>query len=81
MEEKKTKRSYKKRSKELYNENEVNLPKEEEKALNPKKWVFKNVNRKIMLDSSVISSYDLEVNQGLADILIAKGLGDLICFE
>lgn len=79
MEEKKTKRSYKKRSKELYNENEVNLPKEEEKALEPKKWVFKNVNRKIMLGSSVISNYDLENNQKLAEILIEKGLGDLIC--
>lgn len=81
MEEKKTKRSYKKRSKELYNENEVNLPKEEEKALEPKKWVFKNVNRKIMLGSSVITNYDLENNQKLAEILIEKGLGDLICFE
>jgi hypothetical protein len=81
MEEKKTKRSYKKRSKELYNENEVNLPKEEEKALEPKKWVFKNVNRKIMLGSSVITNYDLENNQKLAEILIEKGLSDLICFE
>ena len=81
MEEKKTKRSYKKRSKELYNENEVNLPKEEEKALEPKKWVFKNVNRKIILAGSVISNYDLENNQALAEILISKGLGNLICFE
>jgi hypothetical protein len=81
MEEKKTKRSYKRRSKELSNENEVNLPKEEEKALKPKKWVFKNVNRKILLGSSVISNYDLENNQKLAEILIEKGLGDLICLE
>ena len=81
MEEKKTKRSYKKRSKELYNENEVNLPKEEENVLKPKKWVFKNVNRKILLGSYVISNYDLENNQKLAEILIEKGLGDLICLE
>lgn len=81
MEEKKTKRVYKKRSKELSNENEVNLPKEEEKALKPKKWVFKNVNRKIILAGSVISNYDLENNQALAEILISKGLGNLICFE
>ena len=81
MEEKKTKRSYKRRSKELSNENEVNLPKEEEKALKPKKWVFKNVNRKILLGSAVISNYDLENNQKLAEILIEKGLGDLICLE
>jgi hypothetical protein len=81
MEEKKIKRSYKRRSKELSNENEVNLPKEEEKALEPKKWVFKNVNRKILLGSSVISNYDLENNQKLAEILIEKGLGDLICLE
>ena len=81
MEEKKTKRSYKRRSKELSNENEVNLPKEEEKALEPKKWVFKNVNRKILLGNSVISNYDLENNQKLAEILIEKGLGDLICLE
>lgn len=81
MEEKKTKRSYKRRSKELSNENEVNLPKEEEKALEPKKWVFKNVNRKILLGSAVISNYDLENNQKLAEILIEKGLGDLICLE
>lgn len=46
-----------------------------------KVWVFKNVNRKVILDNSVVSSYDLEVNQGLADILIAKGLGDLICLK
>ena len=81
MEEKKTKRSYKRRSKELSNENEVNLPKEEENVLKPKKWVFKNVNRKILLGSSVISNYDLENNQKLAEILIEKGLGDLICLE
>ena len=81
MEEKKTKRTYKKRSKELYNENEVNLPKEEETVLKPKKWVFKNVNRKILLAGSVISNYDLENNQALAEILISKGLGNLICFE
>ena len=81
MEEKKTKRSYKRRSKEFSNENEVNLPKEEEKALEPKKWVFKNVNRKILLGGSVISNYDLENNQKLAEILIEKGLGDLICLE
>jgi hypothetical protein len=81
MEEKKTKRSYKRRSKELSNENEVNLPKEEEKALKPKKWVFKNVNRKILLGSAVISNYDLENNQKLAEILIEKGLGDLLCLE
>ena len=81
MEEKKTKRRYKKRSKELYNENEVNLPKEEETILKPKKWVFKNVNRKILLAGSVISNYDLENNQALAEILISKGLGNLICFE
>jgi hypothetical protein len=81
MEEKKTKRSYKRRSKELSNENEVNLPKEEENVLKPKKWVFKNVNRKILLGSYVISNYDLENNQKLAEILIEKGLGDLICLE
>ena len=81
MEEKKTKRSYKRRSKELSNENEVNLPKEEEKVLEPKKWVFKNVNRKILLGSAVISNYDLENNQKLAEILIEKGLGDFICLE
>lgn len=81
MEEKKTKRSYKRRSKELSNENEVNLPKEEENVLKPKKWVFKNVNRKILLGSAVISNYDLENNQKLAEILIEKGLGDLICLE
>lgn len=46
-----------------------------------KVWVFKNVNRKVILDNSVVSSYDLEVNQGLADILIAKGLEDLICLK
>ena len=81
MEEKKTKRSYKRRSKELSNENEVNLPKEEENVLKPKKWVFKNVNRKILLGNSVISNYDLENNQKLAEILIEKGLGDFICLE
>ena len=81
MEEKKTKRSYKRRSKELSNENEVNLPKEEENVLKPKKWVFKNVNRKILLGSYVISNYDLENNQKLAEILIEKGLGDLICLK
>jgi hypothetical protein len=81
MEEKKTKRSYNRRSKELSNENEVNLHKEEENALKPKKWVFKNVNRKILLGSAVISNYDLENNQKLAEILIEKGLGDLICLE
>ena len=81
MEEKKTKRSYKRRSKELSNENEVNLPKEEENVLKPKKWAFKNVNRKILLGNSVISNYDLENNQKLAEILIEKGLGDLICLE
>lgn len=81
MEEKKTKRTYKKRSKELSNENEINLPKKEETILKPKKWVFKNVNRKILLAGSVISNYDLENNQALAEILISKGLGNLICFE
>jgi len=45
------------------------------------KWRFKNVNRKILLSNSVISNYDLLNNQGLAEILIEKGLGDLICFE
>ena len=79
MEEKKTKRTYKKRSKELSEESQLNINKEEEKALEPKKWVFKNVNRKIMLGSSVITNYDLENNQKLAEILIEKGLGDLIC--
>ena len=74
---KRKKRTYKKTSK----ENEVELPKNEEKALEPKKWVFKNVNRKILLGSSVISNYDLENNQRLAEILIEKGLGDLICLE
>jgi len=81
MEEKKTKRSYKKRSKELSEESQLNINKEEEKALKPKKWVFKNVNRKILLAGSVISNYDLENNQALAEILISKGLGNLICFE
>ena len=74
---KRKKRTYKKTSK----ENEVELPKNEEKVLEPKKWVFKNVNRKILLGSSVISNYDLENNQRLAEILIEKGLGDLICLE
>jgi len=81
MEEKKTKRTYKKRSKELSEESQLNINKEEEKALKPKKWVFKNVNRKIILAGSVISNYDLENNQALAEILISKGLGNLICFE
>lgn len=81
MEEKKTKRTYKKRSKELSEESQLNINKEEEKALKPKKWVFKNVNRKILLAGSVISNYDLENNQALAEILISKGLGSLICFE
>ena len=81
MEEKKTKRTYKKRSKELSEESQLNINKEEEKALKPKKWVFKNVNRKILLAGSVISNYDLENNQALAEILISKGLGKLICFE
>ena len=81
MEEKKTKRTYKKRSKELSEESQLNINKEEEKALKPKKWVFKNVNRKIILAGSVISNYDLENNQALAEILISKGLGSLICFE
>jgi hypothetical protein len=81
MEEKKTKRTYKKRSKELSEESQLNINKEEEKALKPKKWVFKNVNRKILLAGSVISNYDLENNQALAEILISKGLGNLICFE
>ena len=81
MEEKKTKRTYKKRSKELSEESQLNINKEEEKALEPKKWVFKNVNRKIILAGSVISNYDLENNQALAEILISKGLGNLICFE
>ena len=81
MEEKKTKRSYKKRSKELSEESQLSINKEEEKALKPKKWVFKNVNRKILLAGSVISNYDLENNQALAEILISKGLGNLICFE
>jgi 2C-methyl-D-erythritol 2,4-cyclodiphosphate synthase len=74
---KRKKRTYKKTSK----ENEVELPKNEKKVLEPKKWVFKNVNRKIILGNSVISNYDLENNQRLAEILIEKGLGDLICFE
>ena len=81
MEEKKTKRSYKKRSKELSEESQLNINKEEETILEPKKWVFKNVNRKILLAGSVISNYDLENNQALAEILISKGLGNLICFE
>jgi hypothetical protein len=81
MEEKKIRRSYKKRSKELSEESQLNINKEEEKALKPKKWVFKNVNRKILLAGSVISNYDLENNQALAEILISKGLGNLICFE
>ncbi len=46
-----------------------------------KVWVFKNVNRKVILDNSVVTSKDLEANQGLADILISKGLGDLICLK
>ncbi len=46
-----------------------------------KVWVFKNVNRKVILDNSVVTSEDLEANQGLADILISKGLGDLICLK
>ena len=81
MEEKKTKRTYKKRSKELSEESQLNINKEEETILEPKKWVFKNVNRKILLAGSVISNYDLENNQALAEILISKGLGNLICFE
>ena len=81
MEDKKTKRTYKKRSKELSEESQLNINKEEEKDLKPKKWVFKNVNRKILLAGSVISNYDLENNQALAEILISKGLGNLICFE
>jgi hypothetical protein len=81
MEEKKTKRSYKRRSKELLDENQLNTNKDQENVLKPKKWVFKNVNRKILLGSSVISNYDLENNQKLAEILIEKGLGDLICLK
>ena len=81
MEEKKIRRTYKKRSKELSEESQLNINKEEETILEPKKWVFKNVNRKILLAGSVISNYDLENNQALAEILISKGLGNLICFE
>ena len=81
MEEKKTKRSYKRSSKKLSEENQLNTNKDQENVLKPKKWVFKNVNRKILLGSSVISNYDLENNQKLAEILIEKGLGDLICLE
>lgn len=43
------------------------------------KWVFKNPNRRILLGRQEITSYDLEVNQDLAQILIDKGLSDLIC--
>ena len=46
-----------------------------------KVWLFKNVNRKVILDNSVVTSEDLEANQGLADILISKGLSDLICLK
>lgn len=46
-----------------------------------KRWKFKNPNRRILLGREEITSYDLEVNQGLAQILIDKGLSDLLCQE
>lgn len=46
-----------------------------------KRWKFKNPNRRILLGREEITSYDLEINQGLADILIKKGLSDLLCQE
>jgi len=46
-----------------------------------KRWKFKNPNRRILLGREEITSYDLEINQGLAQILIDKGLSDLLCQE
>lgn len=47
----------------------------------PKVWRFKNPTQVILLGREEITSFDLDVNQELAQILIDRGLGDLICQE
>lgn len=47
----------------------------------PKVWRFKNPTQVILLGREEITSFDLDVNQKLAQILIDRGLGDLICQE
>ena len=45
------------------------------------RWQFVNPNRKILIGTAVISDYDLQNNQKLAQILIEKGMGNLICLK
>lgn len=72
MEEKKSRKATsKKKDQEVYTDLETKA----------KKWQFKNPNRVVMIERSEITNYDLLNNQELAQILISKGLGDLICLE
>ena len=71
----------KKTSKRVYKKSDKNVSKKVESSLEAKKWVFKNVNRRVILSGSTITNEDLLKNQKLADILIEKGLGNLICLK
>ena len=73
--ENRKKRPYKRKNEQT----EVNL--DLEKETKPKKWQFKNINRKVLIGREEITNDDLLNNQRLAEILISKGMGSLICFE